>query len=234
MCPFFTAGRTDPEFNLRHDWNSLLDAEANVAPVTNRSTARWPPADVLLQYLKDYAAEQEAAGRIAYRSNVIAIGPHPLSDAESDSTSSHTDSASDSEQKPHDDSTMHTCRLSRRFKLTVAQSVVESDDNMRNHDGNVKLMNISVGCGVVIMATGLGDPNTPTGSVDGVEHAMLYRDQPRTGESFEGLSVAVLGGGNAAFETADALAPYVAYVHLWKGRAPKARQPRSSFVSWES
>ena len=42
-----------------------------------------------------------------------------------------------------------------------------------------------------------------------------------TGEPFEGQSVAVLGYGNAAFETANALAPYVNYVHVVPGRAPK-------------
>ena len=48
------------EFNLRHDWNSLLDAPAGVAPVTNRSTQRFPDAGVLADYLADFAAHQAA------------------------------------------------------------------------------------------------------------------------------------------------------------------------------
>lgn len=39
-----------------------------------------------------------------------------------------------------------------------------------------------------------------------------------TGASFEGQRVAVLGNGNAAFETANAIAPYAAHVHILQGR----------------
>jgi hypothetical protein len=48
---------------MRHDWNSLLDAGADVAPVTARSTQRFPDAGVLVDYLQDFAAAQEAARR---------------------------------------------------------------------------------------------------------------------------------------------------------------------------
>ena len=45
---------------------------------------------------------------------------------------------------------------------------------------------------------------------------------------YEGQSVAVLGWGNAGFETADALAPYANYVHLMPGRARTRKKPRHS------
>ena len=64
-------GRQDPEFNLRHDWNSLLHTD--VAPVTNRTKLRFPNADVLVEYLADFAREQEQAGRIWYNSSVERI-----------------------------------------------------------------------------------------------------------------------------------------------------------------
>lgn len=66
------SGRGEADFNLRHDWNSLLDNEA-VAPMTARTKARWPPADVLVQYLRDFAAPQEAGRRIRYNTSVVAI-----------------------------------------------------------------------------------------------------------------------------------------------------------------
>ena len=85
------------------------------------------------------------------------------------------------------------------------------------------------------MATGLGVPNVPPG-IEGIEHAEGYEGLPATGEAFAGEEVAVFGSGNAAFETADALAPYAGYVHLWKGRVPASEHEvyQPEFVSWES
>ena len=48
------SGRSSPEFNLPHDWNSLLDND-DVPPMTARTPERWPPADTLVQYLREYA-----------------------------------------------------------------------------------------------------------------------------------------------------------------------------------
>lgn len=62
LHPCFVS-RAHFDFNLRHDWNSLLDND-DVEPMTNRTEERWPPADVLVEYLKDYAKPQEAAGKI--------------------------------------------------------------------------------------------------------------------------------------------------------------------------
>jgi hypothetical protein len=58
-------GRSDPEFNLRHDWNSLL-ANDEVTPMTARTKERWPRADTLVEYLRDYARAQDAAEKIQY------------------------------------------------------------------------------------------------------------------------------------------------------------------------
>jgi hypothetical protein len=44
-----------------------------------------------------------------------------------------------------------------------------------------------------------------------------YETLAPTGESFTEQSVLVLGHGNAAFETADAVAPYVNFVHVIPG-----------------
>ena len=67
------AGRADAEFNLRHDWNSLLDNE-EVRPITERTKERWPPADTLVEYLSDFAQVQVTAGRIRFNTSVA---PHP-------------------------------------------------------------------------------------------------------------------------------------------------------------
>ena len=60
---------------------------------------------------------------------------------------------------------------------------------------------------------------------------------PATGESFEGQSVAVLGLGNAAFETANEIGASAAFVHVWAARKPKIGpngEDGHDFLSWES
>jgi hypothetical protein len=66
-------GRSDPNFNMRHDWNSLLHANDSVSPVTQRCEDRFPHADVLANYLRDYAVEQVIAGRIEFSTTVKKI-----------------------------------------------------------------------------------------------------------------------------------------------------------------
>ena len=41
-----------------------------------------------------------------------------------------------------------------------------------------------------------------------------YEDVPIDGESFEGQSVLILGRGNAAFETADAIYGNTNFIHM--------------------
>ena len=45
-------GKTDPNFNLRHDWNSLLNDEGLL--FTNYSEEYYPPKEKLVQYLNDF------------------------------------------------------------------------------------------------------------------------------------------------------------------------------------
>ena len=49
-------GRTDPEFNLRHDWNSLLSEREDLR-MTEFSDEYFPPADRLVEYLNAFAKE---------------------------------------------------------------------------------------------------------------------------------------------------------------------------------
>ena len=75
-------GRDNAEFNLRHDWNSLLDNNDTV-PMTRRTKERWPPADILVEYLQDFAQQQEQAGRIQYDTEVRSISTEPALDGPS-------------------------------------------------------------------------------------------------------------------------------------------------------
>ena len=46
-------GSDNAEFNLRHDWNSLLTTAKSQKPFTEYTDELYPSADTLLQYLKD-------------------------------------------------------------------------------------------------------------------------------------------------------------------------------------
>jgi cation diffusion facilitator CzcD-associated flavoprotein CzcO len=52
------------------------------------------------------------------------------------------------------------------------------------------------------VASGLGVPNAPD-SLHGINIADGYETLPTSGEAYEGKTVAVIGMGNAAFETVD-------------------------------
>lgn len=47
-------GKTNKEFNLRHDWNSLISHDDDLL-MTKYSKEFFPPADSFVQYLNDYA-----------------------------------------------------------------------------------------------------------------------------------------------------------------------------------
>nr|XP_026693091.1 FAD-dependent oxidoreductase domain-containing protein 2-like [Ciona intestinalis] len=48
--------RSNKEFNFRHDWNSLVSHDESLQ-MTKYSNDFFPPADVLVQYLNDYATK---------------------------------------------------------------------------------------------------------------------------------------------------------------------------------
>jgi hypothetical protein len=196
-------GRVDPEFNLRHDWNSLLD-HPDVEPMTARTKDRWPKADVLVKYLQDFAKVQQLAGRIRFNTNVTNIARASVDDGATIGGAPAPDGG---------------------FKLTMSSTA----------EFNGTLPSSTFICGVIIIASGVDVSNIPA-DIDGIELADGYEDLPSTGESFEGLSVAVLGHGNSGFGTADAISPFANYVHLFGGRSnPDASTPDGhDFVSWES
>ena len=75
----------------------------------------------------------------------------------------------------------------------------ENDGTVGTDPGPV----VDVACKVVIMANGLWVPNKVP--MEGIELTTGYEELPSTGESFENQAVTVLGMGNAALETANAM-----------------------------
>ena len=52
-------GSNDAEFNLRHDWNSLLTTSPSQKPFTEYTDELYPSADTLLKYLKDVVVNHD-------------------------------------------------------------------------------------------------------------------------------------------------------------------------------
>eukprot|EP00928_Gymnodinium_smaydae_P079263 TRINITY_DN63233_c0_g1_i1.p1 TRINITY_DN63233_c0_g1~~TRINITY_DN63233_c0_g1_i1.p1 ORF type:complete len:725 (-),score=72.26 TRINITY_DN63233_c0_g1_i1:39-2168(-) len=156
-----TTGSSDPEFNMRHDWNSLLGT--HVSPMTNRSRDLFPLADVLADYIHDFAGVQIEAGRISFGVDVVSI---------------------------------------RAVKQEAAVSGALDHLFQVSTSGGARL------CEIVIVATGFQKANTLCSDCGKEEDVIGYEALSSGGpwDSFDGKSVIVLGGGNAAYETADALA----------------------------
>jgi hypothetical protein len=190
------SGRSSKEFNLRHDWNSLL--ETDVLPMPNRTSDRFPNADVLVEYLRDFAAEQEAAGRIQYRTTVLSIAKKPPSNADNKTPRGFVLSLEVAEQ---------TCPNA------------DADGGCLQND-HPTMSTIAVGCKKVIHAGGNWKSNRPKYLLDqGFDLAEEYSDLPPEGyEKYADKKVAIFGMGNAAMEAAEKFAPHTAFVHAFPGR----------------
>lgn len=165
--------------------------------MTNRSEERWPPADTLVEYLRDFAAEQDKAGKIHYNTTVETLNRDaPVVDA------------------------VNPGPITLRTRETHGGKTAEYI------------------CKQVIVATGIGTPNVPSDETNmGIDLATGYEDLPIDGRPFEGQAVLIWGQGNAALETADALAPYVNFVHIAPGRRSEVNfgeKDPHTLLSWES
>ena len=184
-------GRSSKEFNLRHDWNSLLDNE-DVSPVTKRTVDRFPQAEVLAEYLREFGRKQEQASKIRYGSNVTSVARQL-------------------------DGTGFVLTVA----TSAPQSCAAKDDCGSSSSSSSTSSSAEVVCRKLVHAGGIWRPNKPRHLMDshGFSLALDYSELPSHGyEAFEDKKVAVFGLGNAAMETADALKAYTAFVHAFPGR----------------
>lgn len=194
------------EFNLRHDWNSLLDFDDHDEPVGLHGTAssalrkqrelqkarrfgNWskeyfPPADRMVDYLGEYARRHQLDIRYGYE--VVGV------------TKAET---------PREGFILHVRKCTTY--LTQARSCIPDPSPERP----------TVHCIYVVVATGMQipngqviDQNSDRNSVEG------YEAMPIDPANFTNQRVAILGNGNSAFETADHLASATALVHIYGRR----------------
>ncbi|CAE7899584.1 Foxred2 [Symbiodinium microadriaticum] len=156
---------TNAEFNLRHDWNSLLDVP--IARFTNWTEDYFPSADVLADYLQ--AAADLQGESILYNHSVQRV------------------------------------RRSHSAASTGQSSLFEV--SVQAPSGLLLWK-----CTVIIAAVGLWKAHVPENWIRGMEHTIGYEElAPWPGAAaFDGLSVLILGNGNGAFETSDAVRNFAA------------------------
>ncbi|XP_045607554.2 FAD-dependent oxidoreductase domain-containing protein 2 isoform X2 [Procambarus clarkii] len=155
-------GRTNQEFNLRHDWNSLLSDDEGLL-FKHFSDDFFPEGDTMVRYLNEFARRQGL--RVLYNTAVREVRRLPSSP-----------------QRPGSSFTLR-------------------DQHNRPYT-----------CRYLIVATGLGVPNSPT--FPGSDLAEGYEDIDIDPTNYEGKNVLILGRGNAAFETADAIYGATNMVHM--------------------
>lgn len=149
-------GSTNKEFNLRHDWNSLLSDDDRML-FKEFSKDMFPHADTYVRYLNTFANYFNL--RIKYKTDIQNIK-----------------------------------------KLNPTWFSVQDQHNL------------TVYCNIVVVGTGLSEPNIP--NVTGIELTDGYESISTHGPDFEGKSVLILGRGNSAFETAQAIYDRTNYVHM--------------------
>ncbi|XP_070560945.1 FAD-dependent oxidoreductase domain-containing protein 2-like [Ptychodera flava] len=158
----------DFEYNMRHDWNSLLSDDRSLL-FPKYSEDLYPKADDLLRYLDDFARKTEVSA--VYNTRVI--------------------------------------NISKQNRPGAADGLFY----LKTNDGR------EYSCKVLLMATGAVSERLA--DIPGIEHATPYSEHDLDTKKYEGKLVAIIGRGNSAFEVADYLAPYAAYIHIFGARALK-------------
>lgn len=164
-------------FAMRHDWNSLLGNATR--PMTERTRELYPSADVLYQYLEDFAEHQN----IIYETEVLWI------------------------QKTRTTTTPNATKITKiteATEATEAESTAVSSFNVmvKSWGGDVNTTTMWT-CEHVVMANGLSIPNQP--EFLGHEHMLDYVDLPQKGSWADGMRVLVMGFGNAGLEAAKSV-----------------------------
>jgi hypothetical protein len=219
--------RNNSEFNLRHDWNAMLDHPEPPTPMAERTLSRYPQASLLAEYIREFAAPQDRDGFIQYRTEVRSISRHTGPTA-----FANTRFAGDGGGGFDLD-----LEVSSDSAATCADDDAGDSSSGSSENGggacHTHKTSSSCVCGVVVMAAGIDVPTSP--GIDGFLRAggRMYDTLPPTGEIFEGKRVAIIGLGNAAFETAMAAEDYASFVHFFY-----AHHGRSGWgwpqLSWET
>jgi thioredoxin reductase len=81
---------------------------------------------------------------------------------------------------------------------------------------------------IVLIGTGITQQNIPQG-IEGIENTISYSKAPTDKKAYINKRVAIIGGGNSAFETANNIADVAAHVHILL-RSPLKMAHETHFV----
>lgn len=160
------------EFNLRHDWNSLLSDHEDLN-FTNYSDELFPDASILQKYLQDFA--EKTALNIQYSCDVLKI-----------------------------------------YKNDSGNFILETS------------INSTIEANILLVGTGALRQNMPK-EIEGIDLTTPYGKVETDPAFYINKRVAILGGGNSAFETANSLANTAAFVHIFL-RSPLKMAYETHFV----
>lgn len=195
-------GNDHHEFNLRHDWNSLLTPKKNKDSrfpfninsdqyhmrFAKYSDTYYPNPRDLAQYLADFSVFFNLS--IAFNTDIVAINQDPKS---------------------------------KLFTIDVGEYVVSQyHDNTDNSDcgGTERRPQCRrYRCKYLFVATGLSKMNLPP--IRGIESATSYSAMSTDLERYKNKRIAILGGGNSAFETAQLLSTVSAHTHIFPLSMPR-------------
>lgn len=169
------------EFNLRHDHNSLLGTDSSeVGRFTKWSKEYWPPADTLVKHINAFAMPMKEEGRLKFCTNVTAIAP------------------------------CQSEGCSGAYLLDVTPSCQKQQQCAPAEGCTSGEERRTYACKVVVMANGMWNDREVKDWIGGLgQHSIKYSHLSHFPEaSFENKSVLVLGAGNAATETVDAIRNY--------------------------
>ena len=199
------------DYHLRYDWNSLLtstgiaalDARLLDEPAftfRNYSEAYYPHADDLVRYLGDFAKRHRL--RVLYSTRVTAVYERE----------EETGGAGD-ESGEHGHAAEKAASSSSRFVLLAhPQPLPQAKSPPSSQEGAAE-EGFTVQCGVVVLATGTSIPRQVV-AVDGAQHIEQCGEVPTDAVQYTNQRLFILGGGNSAFELAQAVESRAASVHV--------------------
>jgi hypothetical protein len=199
----------DPEFDLRHDHNSLLGN--HIPRFTNWTDEYWVPADKIVEYMTAFQKPQVQEDRVRFCHEVNAVSnlencdPEQNPSSEGDASLPRRFSLDITAHSPCTERVNDVVKATRfHANLTVRQTPLPGAATAPHH----------VCCGVVVMAHGMSVPNIPGGWIEGLaEHSVGYDEldavMPKLSDA-HGKSILILGSGNAAMETVDNLRNFAA------------------------
>ena len=163
----------DIEFNLRHDWNSLLGSHKTVGHFTNWTEEYWPSADLIVEYINAFAAPQVEAGNVRYCQSVTKITPCAAASK---------------------------CRYHLSMERVCERNKEQCPAEPGGEGADVVGVEKTIACEVLVMANGMWKPRLVEDWIlDLNTHSIRYDElSGMDPKEFTNKSVLILGEGNAA------------------------------------